>query len=209
MADQIYRILLDDYSCPGFVSAYKPYYGTLDELSSFITAIRKDEQFADSLSELLSCFDRFLQGEKNINHVVAFKERPFLKRAKRLGEASSEHRILTWEHTNTWGFPYYMQCEKVKCEHLWLSCMGTYTRVIRAEFIDLQYENTVGDYTSPSMLWGFPHQIEIDGNKIYSRLFVVEKVFDNRDEALLDMENFKKESKPDFSELLEDIFGDG
>ena len=29
MADQIYRILLDDYSCPEFVSALKAYYDDL------------------------------------------------------------------------------------------------------------------------------------------------------------------------------------
>lgn len=209
MADQIYRILLDDYSCPGFVSALKAYYGTLEHLSSFITAIRNDEQFADGLSELSSCFDRFLQGEKNITHVVAYKERPFLNRAKRLGDATSEHKDIEWEHINTWGCPYYMRCDEVKSSHIWLSCTGAYTRAIKAEFVNLQYKNTLGNYTSPIMYWGFPHQIETDGNKTYSRLFGVEKVFTSKAEALDDMENFKKEGQPDFSVLLEDIFGDG
>lgn len=209
MADQIYRIPLDDYSCPGFVSAMKVYYGTLKDLSGFMAAIRNDGQFADGLSELTTCFDRFLQGEKNITYVVAFKEQPFLKRAKRLGEATSEYKDLEWEHINTWGCPYFMRCDEVKCSHLWLSCTGAYTRAIKAEFINLQYKNTIGNYTRPIMHWGFPHQIETEGNKTYSSLFGVEKTFESKTEALNDMENFNRDDKPDFSVLMEDIFGDG
>jgi len=44
---------------------------------------------------------------------------------------------------------------------------------------------------------------------MYSRLYVVEKYFKNRDEMLADLELFDRQPDPDFKELLNDIFGDG
>lgn len=102
----------------------------------------------------------------------------------------------------TFVLPWKME----QSSHIWISCTGAYTRAI---FFNLQYQNIVGDYTSPIMYWGFPHQIETEGNKTYSRLFSVEKVFESKAEALDDIEKIKKESKPDFSVLLEDFLGDG
>ena len=40
-------------------------------------------------------------------------------------------------------------------------------------------------------------------------MFVVEKIFKNKQEALEDMENFKINPDPNFKEILGDIFGDG
>lgn len=209
MAKQIYQLILDDYSAPAFVSLYKEYYGTLDDISDFIAALRNDEYFAKHNAELISCFEKFKQGEKNIMLMSAYSKHPFLKRAKKLGEASSEFNNYKWEHINTWGFPYYMKCDEVKCSHLWLCCTGIYVRVINAIFLNLQYENILGEYMNPGMCWGFPHQIETDEEKTYSRLYVVEKTFNDKTETLLDMEKFNKGSKPDFTKLLDDVFGNG
>ena len=59
------------------------------------------------------------------------------------------------------------------------------------------------------MLLGYPHQIEFGDKKMYSRLYVVEKYFKNRDEMLADLELFDRQPDPDFKEFLNDIFGDG
>ena len=59
------------------------------------------------------------------------------------------------------------------------------------------------------MLWGYPHQIEFEKNTTYNRMYVVEKTFNNRDELLADIENFEVNPDPVFTEVLNDIFGDG
>jgi hypothetical protein len=81
-----------------------------------------------------------------------------------------------------------MKCQEAKNKHIWISCQGEYMRCIRTKFVNLQYEHFGGRWDEPGMLWGYPHQIEFDGNKTYNRMFVVEKIFKNKQEALEDME---------------------
>lgn len=40
-------------------------------------------------------------------------------------------------------------------------------------------------------------------------MYVIEKPFKNKEEALFDMENFKKSPDIEFKYVLNDIFGDG
>lgn len=206
---QLYRLCLDDYSAASFTSFNKDYFGTLEDISLFINAIRSDEDFAERFAKLISCFDRYINGEKDITHNVAYKEMPFLVRAKCLGVSTSYLKNYKWEHINTWQWPYNMKCKEAQNTHVWISCRGAYVRCIRTEFVDLKYENAACKYTSPGMTWGFPHQIEVEGKTTFNRLFVVEKIFKNKAEALADMQKFRIEADPDFTEILNDIFGDG
>ncbi len=57
--------------------------------------------------------------------------------------------------------------------------------------------------------WGFPHQVEHNAPDTYNRLFVIEKEFGTKAEALQDMEAFKTKPDVNFAEVLNDIFGDG
>ena len=56
---------------------------------------------------------------------------------------------------------------------------------------------------------GVPHMIEEEGDVTYHRMYVIEKAFKNKNEALLDMENFNKTPDIEFKYVLNDIFGDG
>ena len=51
--------------------------------------------------------------------------------------------------------------------------------------------------------------IEEEDDVTYHRMYVIEKAFKNKNEALLDMENFKKSPDIEFKYVLNDIFGDG
>lgn len=206
---QMYKLCLDDYSAASFTSFDKKYFGTIDMIETFINTIKNDEQISDKFGDLISVFDKYKNGEKNITHNVAYREVPFLSKVKLLGTANSILTDYKWEHLNTWGWPYKMRYKEAKSEHIWLSYQKKYVRCIRTQFTDLQYENTAGKYNSPGMLWGFPHQIEIANNTTFNRLYVVEKIFKNKQEALDDMASFQKKPDPIFTEVLNDIFGDG
>ena len=205
----LYRLRLDDYSAASFTSFSKDYFGTLEDISAFIDSFRSDEDFSETFADLVANFDRYMGGEKNITHIVAYQEKPFLVRAKRLGTATSYLENYKWEHINTWGWPYNMKCKEAESAHVWLSCSGVYSRCVRTVFTDLKYENTICKYVSPGAIWGFPHQIETRDNITCNRLFVVEKIFKNKAEALLDMQKFEIDPDPNFTEVLNDVFGDG
>lgn len=63
---------------PAFTSFSKYYFGTLEQLKGLFDDIRSEENTAKSHASILSTFDRFLAGEKNIKHYARIKESRFL-----------------------------------------------------------------------------------------------------------------------------------
>lgn len=209
MGKQIFRLQLDDYSTPGFCSSFNDYFGTLEMVEGFIDAIRNDKEDCEKYKDLISTFDRYKEGEVEIMHNVAYKDRPFLVRAKCIAERESKLSNYTWEHLNVWQWPYNMRCKTARNKHVWLVCHKQFFRCIQTEFTDLAYEHLDGRWEHPGMLWGYPHMIEIEKRKTYNRLFIMEKRFNNRGELLADIELFDRKPDPNYREFLNDIFGDG
>ena len=205
-----YRLLLDDYSAASFTSFDKDYFGTLEEIKLFFKKMKSNEKIAKQQEYLLSVHERFLAGEKVINHTVAYREVPFLVPAKVLATETSILTNYAWEHLNTWRWPYMMKCDKVECTHIWFSCYGKYSRCIKAQFTNLQYGTESEEYKLlGGMIWGFPGIIAGKKGNLYNTLFVEEKVFKNKSEAMKDKDEFVKKPAPIFTKFLDDIFGDG
>lgn len=205
-----YRLLLDDYSAASFTSFSKEYFGTLKQLKGLFDDIRSEEKTAEQYSDILSVFDRFLAGEKNLTHNVAYQEVPFLVCTNVLGRETSALTDYKWEHLNTWRCPYAMKCEKAESTHLWVSCQSTYYRCIRTKFNNLQYGTDEESYEPlGGMIWGYPGQIQGKRGNLHNQLYVVEKLFKSKAEVLEDHSNFINNPDPDFSRILEDVFGDG
>ncbi len=205
-----YRLLLDDYSAASFTSFSKEYFGTLEQLKGLFDYLRSNEKTAERYSNILSVFDRFLVGEKNLTHNVAYRDVPFLVYAKVLGSETSVLTDHKWEHLNTWRWPYFMKCDKAESTHLWISCHRMYCRCILTKFTNLQYGTDEEDYEPlGTMMWGYPGQIQGSVGNLYNQLFVIEKTFKTKAEALNDRINFITNPDPDFSRILEDVFGDG
>lgn len=205
-----YRLLLDDYSAASFTSFDKDYFGTLKQIDGFFQAIKADEDMAKRQEYILSIYEQFLAGKKTISHNVAYREVPFLVPAKILGEHNSVLIDYSWEHLNTWRWPYMMKCDKAESTHLWISCYGKYSRCIQTRFTNLYYDGLGSGFRKHTgSAWGFPHQIECEGVNTFCRLFVEEKVFKNKAEAINDRINFMHNPAPIFDRVLDDIFADG
>lgn len=207
MSKQIYKMCLDDCSTPGFVSFTKDYFGTIEDVEGLVTAIRDDELRPDDY--LASILDRYKSGEKDVTNNAAYKERPFLLRARCIEKRTSFLYQYRWEHVNVWNCPYEMKCSKAESTHIWITCHRKFYRCIKTTFTNLRYESIGGKYKTINMLWGYPHQIEFNKNTLYNRMYVVEKTFKTRAELLKDIENFELNPDPVFTEVLNDIFGDG
>ena len=59
------------------------------------------------------------------------------------------------------------------------------------------------------MIWGYPGIITGKRGNLYNTLFVEEKVFKNKKEAMKDREEFINHPDQNFAKFLDDIFGDG
>lgn len=207
---RFYRLLLDDYSAAAFTSFDKDYFGTLEQIDEFFESIKADKKFAERQKYVLSIYEQYLAGNKSITHNVAYRDVPFLVPAKVLGTAKSELTDYSWEHLNTWRWPYDMKCDLVVSDHIWFSCYGKYTRCIKVDFTNLQYKVTLNKYEPlGDVIWGYPCQITGKNGNLRNRFYVVEKWFKNKAEAMNDQTKFKEYPDPDFSRVLDDIFGDG
>lgn len=205
-----YRLELDDYSAASFTSFSKDYFGTMEDIHGFISALEQDEDYSVTQQSLISTFKRYEQGEKKILYHAAHQQVPFLVLAKILCRKIQTYHNLKWEHLNTWQWPYYMRCSQAEAEHIWLKCGKKYYRCIKVRFTNLEYEdldnlwNPLGD-----MLWGYPEVIEYQKPLLCNRLAVVEKQFDSLEDLQADIESFEKAPDPEFSRFCDDIFGDG
>ena len=134
-----YRLELDDYSAAAFTSFGKYYYGTLEDLRCFFGELAHDEKLKKQFKELLSTFQAFEEGQQDLSHSIAYRKVPFLVPVQLLHREPVTLENYKWTHINTWDRPYYMRCDEVKSEHLWLACDGEYCRATKAMFSRLQY----------------------------------------------------------------------
>lgn len=205
-----YRLELDDCAAASFTSFGKYYYGTMEDLRGFFGELSRDRDFKDRYKSLTSTFRAFEEGQQNLTHHVAYREVPFLVPVRLLHKEKITLENHEWEHTNTWGWPYYMRCEKVESEHLWLACGRECCRATKAVFSKLQYSGVIGRWTTVgTMLMGFPCILTGKPSGFWNRLAEPEKQFNTREEAHQDWEAFSSNPDPNYSEFCNDIFGDG
>lgn len=210
MKEQLYILLLDNCSVPAFMSAEKPYIGTINDIDGFINVIKEDDCICEEFKELIPVYKKYLDGEKNVTHRVACRDVPFLApldifdlQTKIIDETTSIHK-------NTWYCDYKIHFDKANTEHIWIFYNEKYYRCIRAKFTNLKYWNQFkSEYVDFDMFWGYPHQIERDGDKIYNRMFVIEKSFATKEGMMEDIKNFNDNPDVVFTEIINDIFGDG
>ena len=196
MSDQqYYRILLDDYSAASFTSFDKAYFGTMSDLEGWIKAIEVEKCFAERFSSLTKTFRAYQSGQHNITHNVAYQEVRFLDKVTLLYRESYTAEKLAWEHLNTWQWPYFMSCEKVESEHLWLRCKDRYYRCFMAKFYSLKYGTDPNEQTpAGGMLWGFPEMLEVDDLPLmWNRLAEPEKNFKTLAEAQAELTDARRD----------------
>lgn len=210
MKEIYYRLELDDYAKPGFVSFSKYYFGTLNEIRMWLSAIEAEEDRSKNFQSLFEAYEAFLGGQTDVTHFVAYNNVPFLRRATVLYQEELELHDYQWEHTNIWGFPYYMRCKSVNTTHLWLRCDRKYYRYVYARFLNLEYAVKSGFWHElDGGYWGFPEVLTVRDGITRNRLAERESCFDSLTKLTSDWEAFKANPMPDFTEFCNDIFGDG
>jgi len=205
-----YRVILDVYSAPSFVSFGKNYYGTLEQIDWLFGEIANDATLAERYQDILSAYEQAVGGEVGVTHYVAHREEPFLVPVDVLRTATSVLIDYAWEHLNAWGCSYFLKCDRAVSTHIWISCNGRYSRCVQTQFSNLQYGADADQYKPlGDARWGFPCQISGSAGSLRNRLHVEEKAFESEAEALEDHAAFLESPDPNFTGILNDIFGDG
>ena len=73
-----FRILLDDYSTPAFITTTKEYFGSLDDIKIFIDSLRNNETCKYGYSDTIAAFDAFLNGNEKAVHTTSYTKTQLL-----------------------------------------------------------------------------------------------------------------------------------
>ena len=208
-----YCLTLDDYSCPSFCTFEKYYFGSIPQIASLIGSLEADENTNDSLTRLIQAFKEYCNGNTEVTYEVAYKEIPLLQPVFLYGLIKITTDSNKVEHLNAWDLPYYLRWVKAESEHIWLGHGKLYVRCIKTCFTNLQYSDvdTDAEYEpiETGIGFGFPNMIDIKDDLTTNKLFVIEKFFDNEEELLKDIRKFTNTPDPIYTEIFNDIFGDG
>lgn len=205
MKEPIYALALDDYATVSFCSFSKNYYGTVDEISEFISSLENNERIKVALEEYKS-------GNKNAEHIVAYKSTKLLTPVISHSSHIYVFEDEKWTHENIYGYPYEMHADRIEAQQIIINHNNNFLRCIKATFFNLSYQDLIRkDKLVPiKKFWGFPNLyktnfINKDKCIIESRFFVVEETYASYKEASdsLDIERIT------FKSLMDDIFGDG
>lgn len=206
--DKIYRLNLNDNATPSFCGFDKPFWGTLAEIKTFIDAFENDRDEIGRKAEIVTALES-RSTEKGITYDVHDKQTCF-SLSHQIHSAKHTFKQYQWEHINIWDCVYCMQCSKVDTEHQWLKSEGVYYRCITTRFEDLEMKSFDGKWHRVTdNTWGIPHILCFEGNSVYNRLAIFEKIFKTKQEMEQDYQSFLKKPDPVFAEFCNEIFGDG
>ena len=180
----VFDVELLDYATPGFCTHSKPYFGTLEDIAAFRNALYRDEKCK---LEDMSFAPVKVYG------------------AKQKARDAGMH-----EHTNIWGYPYFVWWDRLESVHLWVGSGGRFDRCVRARMKNLKYgtdENAAMSQSPSGQIWGYPHVLEYRHPFHFNRMYVIETRFDSEKEMMDDQESF--DGSIELSGWLDELFGDG
>lgn len=207
MKERYFVLHLDDPGKPGFVSCDKPYFGN-EEVITFAAALMRDN---GSYHDTVKGIDDYFNGKKDSTHTVAHRSVRVLSEVDWISEAKMQLAETTWEHTNTWGFPYIMRCDHAFLQQVIVKYNKKYCRCYRAWFDNLCYEGPTGSWNKVTSFWGYRELMLIyhltEGNlKINNVPFLLDKEYETLEAAVDSLTN---PSELCFSSFCDEIFGDG
>ena len=100
-SQQLYRLELDDMATPAFTSFGKYYYGTLEQIRTFIQALEEADYLGDHSKELIVAFHAYEAGQTDVRHNVAYREVPLLVPVTVLHEEQHLMDMETYQVHNT------------------------------------------------------------------------------------------------------------
>ena len=204
-SDKYYAFFLDDYATVSFVSGGKAYFGTMDDFARLLKD-KRNEKF-------LAPFKAFQEGNRTVECDVAYGKYRFAYPVKVLDIRTEEVGAEKYEHTNIYGFPYFVLYDKKVETRYLIKCKGMYHVAYRLRLENMRCEDSLsklGEWQLRSF-WGFPSMIQnISTNPkktIHENVLLeLTQAYATEEEA---WQVFATQRSLNYEEFFNDIFGDG
>lgn len=206
--ETIYRIDLEDYACPRFVSKPKAYLGTKEEIMNLMSHLSANSYSAMRYAQTIEAVDRY-DLDPDATHFVSGQERPVLTPVEVLVEQSTVYVNITWMHNCASKADISAKASRLEVEQLLALAGEQLIRCAKFRFRDLAV-------CMPALGWvrlrgnfrGFPGVMKYsDSGCNYSTLFSEMEIYEGSDlhQAVKDTNRLKEF---DYEILLDDILGD-
>lgn len=206
--DQFYEITLEDYGKPAYCSFDKKYAGTMDMLLDFFCALEKIEDPGAYVSGLMDAFQRYRQGHHDASAFVAQSEHRLLYPLTARAILSKDATPFFYEHTNVWGFPYYISSEKMHADLVYLRKGKRFMRYVKAAIASPVYGTEADRCREPLSggFWGHPKVLAVEDGLLFNRIMFCDHIYETEDEMRKDI---MEPADIDFTDFFSDVFGDG
>ena len=205
-----YGVRLNNYFSPSFCSSHKVYFGTLNDIKTFIESMRSGEE---SLV-IRNAFKRYLSGETEATHEVAYIQQKLIENVELIAEGEVKLDRAAWEFLNVWYHPQYMVIDSAVLKTALIKYEEQYLRVIKVSVRGLRTCADINRHEEEWMavsdgFWGHPGVLSSTKNGetyvVCSNLYMKEKEYATKEEALAKF--YADEVCLDC--LCEDVFGNG
>ena len=208
---QYYKLILDDYATPAYISWTKDYYGTLPEIEGFVAALKSDSRIREFHQGTINAFEEFLKGNTEAEHTAAYNRQRLLTPVDMIFPCDTDFKCYIWDHLNTWKCVYRMRADSIKVQHAIFCQDNRYTVGIKARFRELYYLSPGWDppdswHKLESGFWGFPRVFEIADGSLQYRMFTAVREFTDEKDAKAFLSD---PGTITFKPIIDDIFGDG
>ena len=205
-----YGVRLNNYFSPSFCSSHKVYFGTLNDIKTFIESMGSIEQSC----MIRNAFKRYLSGETNATYEVAYVQQKLIEEVEWIAEIEVNLGRTAWEFLNVWHYTQYMEIDSAVVKKALIKYKEQYLRVIKASVrglrtcadINLLEEEWIA---LSGGFWGHPGVLtsikDAETYMAYSNLYMKEKEYATKEEALAKF--YADEVCLDC--LCEDVFGNG
>ena len=205
-----YGVRLNNYFSPSFCSSHKVYFGTLNDIKTFIESMGSIEQSR----MIINAFKRYLSGETDATHEVAYIQQKLIENVELIAEGEVKLDRAAWEFLNVWYHPQYMVIDSAVLKTALIKYEEQYLRVIKVSVRGLRTCADINRHEEEWIalsdgFWGHPGVLSStkDGETymVYSNLYLKEKEYATKEEALAKF--YTDEVCLDC--LCEDVFGNG
>ena len=205
-----YGVRLNNYFSPSFCSSHKVYFGTLNDIKTFIESMGSIEQSC----MIRNAFKRYLSGENDATHEVAYIQQKLIEDVELIAEGEVKLGHTTWEFLNVWYHTQYMEMDSAVVKMALIKYENRYLRVIKASVRGLRTCADINRHKEEWIalsdgFWGHPGVLSStkDGETymVYSNLYMKEKEYATKEEALA---NFHTDELC-LDCFCEDVFGNG
>ena len=208
--NNFYGVRLNNYFSPSFCSSHKVYFGTLNDIKTFIESMGSIEQSC----MIRNAFKRYLSGENDATHEVAYIQQKLIENVELIAEGEVKLDRAAWEFLNVWYHPQYMVIDSAVLKTALIKYEEQYLRVIKVSVRGLRTCADINRHEEEWIalsdgFWGHPGVLSStkDGEiyMVYSNLYMKEKEYTTKEEALTKF--YTDELCLDC--LCEDVFGNG